>query len=136
MKEFVSWELIDDCVTDIAFHLKDTGKDFVGVFGVPRGGSLLAVMLSHKLDITYITDFRKVDDGDIIVIDDIVDTGKTFQFYKEQPETKDAHYVTIHEHKQSIVKPDYSVIEKVDKWIVYPWETTNSEEIQDYLKEL
>ena len=134
MKEFVSWELIEDCVTDIAFYLKDTGKDFKGVFGVPRGGSLLAVILSHKLDITYITDFRKVDDGDIIVIDDIVDTGKTFQFYKEQPETKDAHYVTIHEHKQSIIKPDYSVIDKQDKWIVYPWETTDSEEIQDYLK--
>ena len=136
MKEFVSWELIDDCVTDIAFYLKDTGKDFKGVFGVPRGGSLLAVMLSHKLDIPYITEFWRVGDGDIVVIDDIADTGKTFQFYKEQPETKDAHYVTIHEHKQSIVKPDYSVIEKVDKWIVYPWETTNSEEIQDYLKEL
>ena len=96
MKEFVSWELIDDCVTDIAFHLKDTGKDFKGVFGVPRGGSLLAVMLSHKLDIPYITDFWRVGDGDIVVIDDIADTGKTFQFYKEQPETKDAHYVTIH----------------------------------------
>ena len=136
MKEFVSWELIDDCVTDIAFHLKDTGKDFVGVFGVPRGGSLLAVMLSHKLDIPYITEFWRVGDGDIVVIDDIADTGKTLQWYKKQPETKDAHYVTIHEHKQSIVKPDYSVIEKVDKWIVYPWETTNSEEIQDYLKEL
>jgi len=134
MKEFVSWELIDDCVTDIAFHLKDTGKDFKGVFGVPRGGVILAVMLSHKLDIPYITDFRKVDDGDIVVIDDIADTGKTFQFYKEQPETKDAHYVTIHEHEQSIVKPDYSVINKSDKWIVYPWETTDSEEIQDYLK--
>ena len=134
MKEFVSWELIDDCVTDIAFYLKDTGKDFKGVFGVPRGGSLLAVMLSHKLDITYITDFWRVGDGDIVVIDDIADTGKTFQFYKEQPETKDAHYVTIHEHERSIVKPDYSVINKGDKWIVYPWETTDSEEIQDYLK--
>ena len=135
MKEFVSWELIDDCVTDIAFHLKDTGKDFVGVFGIPRGGVILAVMLSHKLDIPYITEFWRVGDGDIVVIDDIADTGKTFQFYKEQPETKDAHYVTIHEHKQSIVKPDYSVIDKQDIWIVYPWETTNSEEIQDYLIE-
>ena len=134
MKEFVSWELIDDCVTDIAFYLKDTGKIFKGVFGIPRGGSLLAVMLSHKLDIPYITDFWRVGDGDIVVIDDIADTGKTFQFYKEQPETKDAHYVTIHEHERSIVKPDYSVINKGDKWIVYPWETTDSEEIQDYLK--
>jgi len=134
MKDFISWQLVDECVTEIAFHLRDTGKDFVGVFGVPRGGVILAVMLSHKLDIPYITDFWRVGDGDIVVIDDIADTGKTFQFYKEQPETKDAHYVTIHEHERSIVKPDYSVINKGDKWIVYPWETTDSEEIQDYLK--
>ena len=88
MKEFVSWELIDDCVTDIAFYLKDTGKDFVGVFGVPRGGSLLAVMLSHKLDIPYITDFWRVGDGDIVVIDDIADTGKTFSFIKNNLKLK------------------------------------------------
>ena len=31
MKEFVSWELIEECVTEIAFHLKDTGKEFTGV---------------------------------------------------------------------------------------------------------
>ena len=134
MKDFISWQLVDECVTEIAFHLKDTGKDFKGVFGVPRGGVILAVMLSHKLDIPYITDFRRVDEGDIVVIDDIADTGKTFQFYKEQPETKDAHYVTIHEHEQSIVKPDYSVLYKQDKWIVYPWEVKDSTEIQDYLR--
>ena len=134
MKEFVSWQVVDECVTEMAFHLKDTGKDFVGVFGIPRGGVILAVMLSHKLDIPYITEFWRVGDGDIVVIDDIADTGKTFQFYKEQPETKDAHYVTIHEHKQSIVKPDYSVLYKQDKWIVYPWEVEESEEVQDYLR--
>ena len=50
MKEFVNWELIEEAVTEIAFHLKDTGKDFKGVFGIPRGGTILAVLLSHKLD--------------------------------------------------------------------------------------
>ena len=121
MKEFVSWELIDDCVTDIAFHLEDTGKDFKGVFGVPRGGSLLAVMLSHKLDIPYITD-----------------TGKTLEHYKSSKsvrfDIKKTYFVTIHEHENSSVKPDYSILYKEDKWIVYPWETEDSEEIQDYLK--
>ena len=133
MKDFVSWELIDDCVTDIAFYLKDTGKNFKGVFGIPRGGSLLAVMLSHKLDLPYIENFNYVN-SNILIIDDIVDTGKTFKKYKSHPKSEKSCYVTIHEHKQSVVKPDYSVIYKQDKWIVYPWETTNSEEIQDYLK--
>lgn len=132
MKDFVSWELIDECVTDIAFHLKDTGKDFKGVYGIPRGGVILAVLLSHKLDLPYVENPYDYQLDDFIVIDDIADTGKTLKFYEETFEK--SYIVTIHEHEQSIVKPDYSVIDKGDKWIVYPWETEDSEEIQDYLK--
>ena len=55
--------------------------------------------------------------------------------FKMKDENEQGYYVTIHEHKDSIVKPDYSVIYKEDKWIVYPWETEDSEEIQDYLNE-
>ena len=132
MKDFVSWELIDECVTDIAFHLKDTGKDFKGVYGIPRGGVILAVLLSHKLDLPYVENPYDYQLDDFIVIDDIADTGETLKFYEETFEK--SYIVTIHEHEQSIVKPDYSVIDKGDKWIVYPWETEESEEIQDYLK--
>ena len=42
---------------------------------------------------------------------------------------------TFHYHKQSLVKPNYYVEEKGNDWIVYPWETRDSEEVQDYLKE-
>ena len=132
MKDFVSWELIDECVTDITFHLKDTGKDFKGVYGIPRGGVILAVLLSHKLDLPYVENPYDYQLDDFIVIDDIADTGETLKFYEETFEK--SYIVTIHEHEQSIVKPEYSVIDKGDKWIVYPWETEDSEEIQDYLK--
>ena len=42
---------------------------------------------------------------------------------------------TFHYHEQSIVRPNFWCKEKGDKWIVYPWEVQESEEIQDYLKE-
>ena len=132
MKEFVNWELIEEAVTEIAFHLKDTGKDFKGVFGIPRGGTILAVLLSHKLDLPFIENPFDCEFDDFVVIDDIADTGETLKFYEET--FKKSYIVTVHEHEQSIVKPDYSVIDKGDKWIVYPWETEDSEEIQDYLK--
>ena len=129
MKEFVTWNVIDEAVTDIAFNIKNTNKDFKGVYGIPRGGLILAVMLSHKLDIPLIMSEDDLDENSII-IDDIADTGKTLlDFVKYE-----SYVVTIHEHEQSLIKPDYSVIEKGDKWIVYPWETEDSEEIQDYLK--
>ena len=129
MKEFVSWNVIDEAVTDIAFHLKQTNKDFKGVYGIPRGGLILAVMLSHKLDLPLIMSKDELDESSII-IDDIADTGKTLLDFTEY----ESYVVTIHEHEQSLIKPDYSVLDKGDKWIVYPWETEDSEEIQDYLK--
>lgn len=129
MKEFVTWNVIDEAVTDIAFNIKNTNKDFKGVYGIPRGGLILAVMLSHKLDLPLIMSKDELDENSII-IDDIADTGKTLLDFVEY----ESYVVTIHEHEQSLIKPDYSVIDKGDKWIVYPWETEDSEEIQDYLK--
>ena len=129
MKEFISWNLIDEAVTDIAFNIKNTNKNFKGVYGIPRGGLILAVMLSHKLDLPLIMSKDELDENSII-IDDIADTGKTLLDFVEY----ESYVVTIHEHEQSLIKPDYSVLDKGDKWIVYPWETEDSEEIQDYLK--
>ena len=129
MKEFVSWNVIDEAVTDIAFNIKNTNKDFKGVYGIPRGGLILAVMLSHKLDLPLIMSKDELDENSII-IDDIADTGKTLWNFIEYQ----SYVVTIHKHEKSIFKPDYSVLDKGDKWIVYPWETEDSEEIQDYLK--
>ena len=136
MKEFISWNVVDECVLDIAEHLIRTEIKFDGVYGIPRGGTILAVMLSHKLDIPYITSLEDIifTDENFIIIDDIVDTGETLKKYKEQPECRNSYFVTIHEHEQSSVKPDYSVLYKEDKWIVYPWEIRDSTEIQDYLR--
>ena len=129
MKEFVTWNVIDEAVTDIAFNIKNTNKDFKGVYGIPRGGLILAVMLSHKLDLPLIMSKDELDENSII-IDDIADTGRTLWDFLEYQ----SYVVTIHKHEKSIFKPDYSVLDKGDKWIVYPWETEDSEEIQDYLK--
>ena len=133
MKEFISWNLVDECVTDIADYLRQTNVKYEGVYGIPRGGVILAVMLSHKLDIPYLANLDNMYDKKFIIIDDIADTGKTLNNYKKLDVCKNTCYVTIHEHEQSIVKPDYAVIDKEDKWIVYPWEDEESDEIPDYI---
>ena len=120
MKDFVSWELIDDCVTDIAFYLKDTGKIFKGVFGIPRGGSLLAVMLSHKMNIPYIDRFDDVNES-IIIIDDIVDTGKTmFEILLRVNDMKpsDVKIVTLLKRKKNSPPVDHFCFEIDKEWVV------------------
>lgn len=86
-----------------------------GVYGIPRGGSVLATMLSHKANIPLLAaPYRNC-----IIIDDIADTGKTLLHYSEK---RDCYITTMFYHKQSLVIPDYWYKEKTNKWIVYPWE--------------
>ena len=47
MKEFISWKLVDECVTDIAEHLIRTDIEFTGIYGIPRGGAVLGLSLIH-----------------------------------------------------------------------------------------
>ena len=134
-KKFITWDEYDDMVNKIAVYIKHISKEEIGaVYGLPRGGLPIAVSLSHSLGLPLLMDYydRKiVTDKKILVVDDIADTGHTLKDF----ENRNNIICTFHYHKQSIVKPDFYCEEKGDKWIVYPWETKDSEEIQDYLKQ-
>ena len=92
------------------------------------------VFYKNKINSKSSKVFALFTDENFIIIDDIVDTGETLEKYKKIDIEEQAYYVTIHEHENCTVKPDYSVLYKEDKWIVYPWEVKDSTEIQDYLK--
>ena len=88
-----------------------------GVYGIPRGGLVLAVIISHLLDIPLLQAPCK----DCIVVDDIADTGITLQHYRE----KGYFISTMFYHKQSVVIPNHWVFEKKDSWVAFPWEKEN-----------
>lgn len=115
MKEFVSWKQVEDYVEQVCHNFKE--KNLSGVFGLPRGGLVFAVMISHKLDIPLLIAPGK----NCLIVDDISDTGESLIHYKN------CGYLisTMFYKKDSLVKPDYWMFEKDDKWIVYPWEGEN-----------
>ena len=132
MKEFINWEQYEVYINSITNWYNRNKLDVGAVYGLPRGGLPIAVSLSHKLNLPLLMDYydRKiVTDKKIMVVDDIADTGNTLKDFQN----KHNIICTFHYHKQSIVVPDYWIHEKGDKWIVYPWELDDSEEIQDYL---
>ena len=131
MKIFYNWEDIEGRVKDLCQKVKH--ESFEAVYGIPRGGLIVSVMVSHILDIPLITDLRDMYGKKFLIVDDIADTGGTLEKMKAEV-YNNAHTATIHYHKQSSVEPSYWVEEKGDDWIVYPWEQNDSEEIQDYLK--
>ena len=132
MKTFYNWEDIEGRVSDLCQRLKH--ESFEAVYGIPRGGLIIAVLVSHKLNIPLITDLKNMYGKKFLIVDDIADTGVTLERYKKLEVCDKAVFATLDYHKQSTVVPDYWISEKGDKWIVYPWEREDSDEIQDYYK--
>mgnify|MGYP003117559397 FL=1 len=143
-KKYISWEDIDKQVNSLASQINsNTGAEVDYVVGIPRGGLILAVMLSHKLGIKHMTvdHLEKLEEDimmpsfdinkrKILIVDDISDSGQTLKTYKMQGHTT----ATLDVRNTTITKPDFycNWLENTD-WIVYPWEQKDSKTIQDYL---
>jgi len=130
MKTFVSWDELENLVDELCDKIPK--GVYEGIYAIPRGGLIIGVMMSHKLGLPLIDRLESYYGKKFLIVDDIADTGGTLEKMKAEV-YKNTHTATIHYHKQSSIEPSYWVEEKGDKWIVYPWERDDSNEIQDYL---
>jgi len=120
-KTYVSWNTVDQAIDKLVKEYRRMDYRCDVVYGLPRGGLPLAVMLSHRLELPVILT-EPTKDQKVLIVDDIADTGAQLNKYKE---FKNAIIFTIFYHKQSIVIPDKWIYRKYDKWIIYPWEVSN-----------
>ena len=129
-KVYLTW----DDVNRLLDLLYDQVKGKVDlVTGIPRGGTLLAIMFSHRFKVEY-SRWASNHYPRMLILDDIADSGNTIAQWEE-----DFHipmYGTLHYKESSIVKPDYfaKTISDDYGWIVYPWEQRNAKTIQNYLE--
>ena len=94
----VTWQEVEDYVKSIEKHVA-IAIDCPGVYGIPRGGNVLATLISYYYDIPLL----QAPCRNCIVVDDIADTGETLLHYK----SKGYFITTMFYHKQSLVVPDY-----------------------------
>ena len=80
MKVFYNWEDIDGRVNDLCQRIKH--ESFETVYGIPRGGLIVTVLVSHKLGIPLITSLRDMYGKKFLVVDDIMNTGLTLEKLK------------------------------------------------------
>jgi hypoxanthine phosphoribosyltransferase len=127
-KIFRSWDMLDSCICRIVGQIKLSGKQYDYVYGIPRGGLVVAVMLSHKLNIPLFLaeGWENITDEEILVVDDVADSGKTLSMYKSYDIA-----VVDWKHNISIVRPTYYANMIGDVWVVYPWETMKTSK-RDY----
>jgi len=132
-KVFLSWKWVDDQINKIGDKLEGLDLEFVS--GIPRGGLIPAVMMSHAYGIKYISyssakmlplELRKKT----IVIDDISDTGLTMS---EADKLKFiTSSLTTRVGTKTLPRLTGELISD-DRWLVFPWETLDSIPVQDYL---
>jgi len=106
-------------------HEKGITEKVSAIYGIPRGGLVLGVVLSHKLDKPLYTTISEVlvastHGARVLIVDDISDTGSTL--YQTVCHVG-CFTCTLHYVRTSIFEPDVWINEKKnDQWVVYPWE--------------
>lgn len=117
-KIFVTWEDVEDYIEYVARSTKDI--EFEGVYGIPRGGLVLAVMLSDRLGIPMLM----APCRGALIVDDIADSGRSLCHYTENDTQFNQYAITtFFYHPRSSVVPGWYFKEKPEgSWIVFPWE--------------
>lgn len=118
-KIYVSWKDMEEFVDSLINELNKKNIKPTGVYGIPRGGLILATLISYKMDIPLLMNASK----GCLIVDDIADSGRTLLHFTENDTQFNKYFIaTMFYHKRSIVKPDFYKFEKTDKWIIFPWE--------------
>jgi hypoxanthine phosphoribosyltransferase len=144
--EVPTWNQIYDMLIELADKVRANCFKPDMLIGISRGGCLPARVLSDLLENPYIASVGvefyigvyetnrepvltqplsvSVFDKKILLVDDVVDTGKSAMLIKAHLDcegAKEIRLFTLYYKPWSIVKPDFYSKETSD-WIVFPWE--------------
>lgn len=142
----LSWDMIyDTCITLSEKVIKDCYKIDV-IIGISRGGLIPARIFSDIFNIYNIfivaaryykdinqklekpiisinADINSLNDKNILIVDDLTDTGNTLLTLIDilQDRAKTIKTLTLYKKPKSKFIPDYYT-DISDEWIVFPWE--------------
>jgi xanthine phosphoribosyltransferase len=135
----VSWDQLHRDAKALAWRLAELGP-FNGIIAITRGGLVPAHIIARELDIRVIDtvcvssydDTRQRDavvlkgaDGDgsgWLIVDDLVDTGKTGRIVREM--LPRAHFATVYAKPAGREVVDTFITEvSQDTWILFPWDS-------------
>ncbi len=122
----VSWWDMTDLIKDLTEKIPLEVPLADSIYGIPRGGLIPAVMLSHSTGLPLVDTIGK----NTLVVDDMTDSGVTMN---KMPGQWTA--VLYHKPHTSTFTPNvYSKLHEGDEWLVFPWEDFKAPAKQDYLQ--
>lgn len=145
MRLHESYVTMEEHLDQIENRIREDEYEPEGVVSVNRGGAFLGIELSHRFDIPHGVISLSHYDGDeiqdegveyegdmletvkdaenVLLVDDISDTGKTLEnaYRQLEEEFEDVKTATSHIKPGTESEPDY-FSQETNNWIVYPWE--------------
>ena len=137
----ISWTEFEEDTKQLGLKLAELNKKWTTIVAVARGGLVLAAIISHIFPVRHIETVCAVsyDDAtfeqdslrllneyrshseDILVIDDLVDSGKTFKLLRGM--LPNAHFASVYAKPTGIpTTQTYYKLFAHDTWLVFPWE--------------
>ena len=134
----VSWDELHRTARALAWRLAEAGP-FEGIVAITRGGLVPAAIVARELEVRLVdtvciasydhksqgeANILKGVDGDgagWLIVDDLVDTGKTAKIVREM--LPKAHFATVYAKPAGRPLVDTFITEvSQDTWILFPWD--------------
>ena len=134
----VSWDELHRTARALAYRLMTLGP-FTGIVAITRGGLVPAAIVARELELRLVDtvcistyDHKDIGDSNVLkgvdgdgdgwlIIDDLVDTGKTARIVREM--LPKAHFATIYAKPAGKPLVDTYVTEvSQETWILFPWD--------------
>lgn len=137
----VSWDQLHRDAKALAWRLAEAGT-WRSVIAITRGGLVPAAIVARELEVRLIdtvcvSSYEHQDQGELevlkpvsdekdgegmLIVDDLVDTGKTAKFVREM--LPKAHFATVYAKPEGRPLVDSFITEvSQDTWIFFPWDT-------------
>jgi xanthine phosphoribosyltransferase len=137
----LSWEQFAEDTHGLVRKLSDLDIKWTTIVAIARGGLVPAAIISHEMSIRSVDTIcinsyddetfqqqelevlkgLQSDSQHILVIDDLVDTGKTFKMVRAM--LPNAHYACVYAKPAGLATTDSHFKEVAnDTWLVFPWE--------------
>lgn len=136
----ISWEQLHRDSKALSWRLHDMHQAWKGIVAVTRGGLVPAAVIArelgiHHIDTVCITSYNRQDQGeikilkavegsgkDLLIIDDLVDTGSTARIVRKM--LPEAYFATVYAKPAGKPLVDAYVTEvSQDTWILFPWDS-------------
>ncbi len=115
--EVFTWADFDSAIKVLAKKVISSDLVLTSIYGIPRGGLVVAVALSHSLGLPVLVNRERVTIL-TLVVDDISDTGKTLLPFASKGNT----IATLHMVPTTFVQPTFFVRIRKAGWVAYAWE--------------